>query len=223
MTGRRDDENLHQAGTDGPACPRVLVVDDDDSMRSALRRLFHGAGLRPEVYSNGVEFLEQANLQEPGCIVLDLQMPGMDGLAVQNALKQREVDLPLIFLTGSAAIRHAVEAMQAGAADFVEKPFENHDLLSRVGRAFLHYARERAAKALRQETQERFEKLSPRENEVLSLLVKGMTNKEIANMLGTSYRTVENQRSHIMQRMQADSLADLVRMYLQTYGQPGAR
>lgn len=183
-------------------------------MRAALRRVFAGGGYQVELYASGAELLEQGDLIQPGCILLDVQMPEMDGLAVQRALLERKVSLPLMFLTGSAAIRHAVEAMRHGAVDFVEKPFDNDDLLRRVGRALTAYLRTRQEIQSNNAIAERFKRLSPRETEVLALIAEGMTNKEVARTLGTSYRTVEIQRAHIMERMQADSLADLMRMYL---------
>lgn len=194
--------------------PRVLVVDDEASMRSALRRLFNSAGFRVELYESGTALLEAADLDQPGCLLLDVQMPGMDGLGVQRALLARRVALPMLFLTGSAAIRHAVEAMRAGAVDFVEKPFDNDDLLRRVERAFAECLRQHEAHRSELALAERFRKLTPRETEVLALIAAGLTNKEAARQLGTSYRTVEIQRARIMERMQAESLADLVRMYM---------
>lgn len=196
------------------ARPRVLVVDDEASMRSALRRLLGSAGFRVELYESGASFLETADLEQPGCILLDVQMPDMDGLGVQRELLARRVALPMLFLTGAAAIRHAVEAMRAGAVDFIEKPFDNDDLLRRIERAYTEYLRQQEAQQGERALVERFRKLSPRQTEVLALIAAGLTNKEAARQLGTSYRTVEIQRAHIMERMQADSLADLVRMYM---------
>lgn len=198
----------------GRVPPRVLVVDDESSMRSALRRLFSTAGFRVELYESGAALLESADLQQPGCLLLDVQMPDMDGISLQRALLDRQVALPMLFLTGSAAIRHAVEAMRAGATDFIEKPFDNDDLLRRIERAFGECLRQHELQQGERALIERFRKLSPREKEVLALIAAGMTNKEAAKTLGTSYRTVEIQRAHIMERMQADSLADLVRMYM---------
>jgi FixJ family two-component response regulator len=193
---------------------RVLVVDDEAPMRAALRRVFAGGGYAVELFESGPALLAAADLESPGCILLDIQMPEMDGLGVQKALLGRNVTLPLVFLTGSAAIRHAVEAMRCGAADFIEKPFDNDDLLLRVGRALDTYMREREANLSVLAIAERLQRLTPRETEVLALIAEGMTNKEVARELGTSYRTVEIQRAHIMERMQAASLADLMRMYL---------
>ena len=194
---------------------RVLIVDDDAHMRSALKRLFVLAGFDVELYESGQAFLQQADLSAPGCIILDLCMPGVDGLAVQAMLNQRQCLLPLIFLTGSAAVRNAVDAMRAGATDFLEKPFDNEDLLRRVAATMAGQARLSKAREAQAEVQQRLAKLTPREREVLNHISKGLTNKEAARALGTSHRTVEIQRTRIMEKTQASSLADLVRMSLQ--------
>lgn len=193
---------------------RILVVDDEPHMRSALQRVFTLAGYRVEVYESGSQLLQNADLQRSGCILLDMLMPGMNGLDVQRELIDRKCPLPLVFLTGSAEVRSAVAAMRAGATDFLEKPFDNADLLQRVGDALAAYQREQAMHEDAREIAERFKRLSPRETEVIGKVAAGLTNKEIARELGTSHRTVEIQRAHIMERMQADSLADLIRMYL---------
>ena len=195
--------------------PRVLIVDDEPNIRSALRRLFTNAGYDVELYESGIAFLELADLISPGCVILDLNMPGMDGLAVQAAMNQQQCHLPLIFLTGSAAIRNAVDAMHAGATDFLEKPFDNENLLRRVTVALAGQAVLRQARDANADVQQRLAKLTPREREVLSNIAKGLTNKEAARELGTSHRTVEIQRTRIMEKTQAASLADLVRMSLQ--------
>ena len=199
-------EKLHQ---------RVLIVDDDALMRSALKRLFILAGYDVELYESGQTFLQQADLSAPGCIILDLYMPGVDGLGVQAVLNQRQCQLPLIFITGSAAVRNAVDAMRAGATDFLEKQFDNDDLLRRVAAAMAGQARLSKARDAQAEVQQRLAKLTPREREVLNHINKGLTNKEAARALGTSHRTVEIQRTRIMEKTQAASLADLVRMSLQ--------
>jgi len=200
--------------------PRILIVDDDANMRSALKRVFVLAGYGVELYESGVAFLEQADLIRPGCIILDLQMPGVDGLAVQATLNQRQCHLPLIFLTGAAAVRNAVDAMRSGATDFLEKPFDNDDLLRRVAAAMAGQALLRQTRDAHAEVQQRLAKLTPREREVLSHIAKGLTNKEAARVLGTSHRTVEIQRTRIMEKTQANSLADLVRMALQDTAEP---
>ena len=193
---------------------RVLVVDDDANMRSALGRLFTYAKYDVELYESGTTFLELADLQAPGCVILDLTMPGIDGLEVQAALNKRQCHLPLIFLTGSAAIRNAVDAMRAGATDFLEKPFDNDNLLRRVEAALSDQAILRQTRDAHADVVQRLARLTPREREVLSHISNGLTNKEAARALGTSHRTVEIQRTRIMEKTQAASLADLVRMSL---------
>ena len=202
--------------------PVVMVVDDDPSMRAALRRLFASARLTCEHYASGAEFLAHARMDRPGCIVLDVGMPGMNGLEVQARLKQRHVDLPVIFLTGTAQIPIAVAAMREGAIDFVEKPFENADLVTRVSNVIERHRRERSGDVERREIRRRLQLLTPREREVLVLLVHGKTNKEIARALGASHRTIEVHRRNTMEKMGAPTLADLVRMCLIEASEPQA-
>jgi len=194
--------------------PVVFVVDDDASMRAALRRLFATAHLASEQFASGAEFLAQAQLERPGCIVLDVGMPGMNGLEVQSKLKQRHIDLPVIFLTGAAEIPIAVAAMREGAADFVEKPFDNDDLVARVRNVIEAHRREHPGEVARREVRRRLQLLTPREREVVEQLVLGKTNKEIARVLGASHRTIEIHRRNAMSKMGAPTLADLVRMRL---------
>lgn len=194
--------------------PVVVVVDDEPGMRSALMRLLHGHGLSTELYESGPAMLEQARLDRPGCLLLDVRMPEMDGLQVQAELNRRQVDLPTIFLTGAADVPVAVAAMRAGAADFIEKPFENDHLLARVQQVIERHAQQRAAQAERREISRRLATLTPRESEVMELVVTGLTSKEIARKLGASPRTIEIHRTHVMEKMEAATLADLVRMRL---------
>jgi FixJ family two-component response regulator len=194
--------------------PIVIVVDDDDSMRSALRRLLASARLTAELYASGTEFLAEARLDRPGCLLLDVGMPDMSGIEVQARLKQRSVTLPVIFLTGSSDIPIAVSAMREGAVDFIEKPFDNDDLLARVRKAIDRHAYSRQEDAERQNVLHRLNALTVREHSVLKLIVAGQTNKEIARSLGVSHRTIEIHRRHIMKKMAAPTLADLVRMSL---------
>jgi FixJ family two-component response regulator len=194
--------------------PVVLVVDDDASMRASLRRLLTVAGIAVELYPSGKEFLAEAKFDRPGCLLLDISMPAMSGLEVQASLNQRGVSLPVIFLTGSADIPIAVTAMREGAVDFVEKPFQNDDLLARVRQAIAHHHRHWKNEEERQVALQRLATLTPREHEVLELVVVGKTNKEIARVLGASHRTIEIHRVHLMEKMMAATLADLVRMRL---------
>lgn len=192
----------------------VFIVDDDDLMRAAIRRLLSSGGLPAETYASGVEFLSTAPLERGGCVVLDVRMPGMNGLEVQAALKQRRIDLPVIFLTGSSDIPIAVAAMREGATDFIEKPFENADLLGRVRQAVARHRHQRRELSQRDEVQRRLATLTARERSVMELVVAGQTNKEIARNLGASYRTIEIHRRHVMEKMNASTLADLVRLRL---------
>lgn len=197
------------------ARPVVLVVDDEAGMRSALMRLLTGHGLGVELYDSGPALLAQARLDRPGCLLLDVRMPDMDGLAVQAELNRRGVVLPTVFLTGAADVPVAVAAMRAGAADFIEKPFENELLLARVQQVIARHAQRMAELKEQLEIVRRMGSLTPREREVMGLVVTGLTSKEIARKLGASPRTIEIHRTKVMEKMQADTLADLVRMYLQ--------
>jgi len=194
--------------------PLVMVVDDDPSMRSALRRLFASAHLACDLYASGAEFLAQVRTDRPGCILLDVGMPGMSGLEVQAQLNQRRVDLPVLFLTGTAQIPIAVAAMREGAADFIEKPFDNEDLVARVRKVIQQHCRRQSGAPERREVRRRLQLLTPRERSVLDLIVQGKTNKEVARELGASHRTIEIHRSRVMEKMGAVSLAELVRMRL---------
>lgn len=202
--------------------PVVLVVDDNDGVRSALRRLLMASNLSVELYSSGAELLTKAKFDRPGCLVLDISMPGMSGLEVQTELKRRHVMLPIVFLTGTAEIPIAVAAMREGAVDFIEKPFENEDLVARVRRAIDIHEHERRNAAERATILACLETLTPREREVMELVVAGRTNKEIARLINTSHRTIEIHRSHLMEKMRAPSLAELVRMRLLVGAKPVA-
>jgi FixJ family two-component response regulator len=200
--------------------PVVFVVDDEAGIRSALRRLLKLAGLTVETYSSGPEFLEKAQLQSAGCVLLDMRMPQMSGLEVQARLNERRIALPVIFLTGAADVPMAVAAMRNGAQDFIEKPFDDQQLVARV-RQLLEQARNRVQRAEdRNLTIARLRTLTPREREVLDLVAAGGTAKEIARQLGTSHRTVEIHRAHLMQKLAASSLADLVRTQLLATAEP---
>lgn len=192
--------------------PVVFIVDDDDLIRSSVRRLLTNANLATELYASGAEFLAQARIERPSCLILDFKMPGMNGLEVQASLKQRRIELPVIFLTGSSDIPIAVAAMREGAADFVEKPFDNAYLLTRVRQAIERSSKWWQDSAERRGTLQRFDLLTARERSVFELVVVGKTNKEIARDLGASYRTIEIHRRRVMEKMAAPTLADLVRM-----------
>jgi two-component system response regulator FixJ len=204
----------HSAVSPQKSAPVVIIVDDEERMRSALRRLFFTEGIAVEVYESGTELLEKARFDRSGCLILDVKMPGMSGLEVQAVLNQRGVDMPTIFLTGASDVPIAVTAMRAGAADFLEKPFENEQLVARVRQAIERHQKQRIDTEERRELATRFASLTPRELEVLELVVTGQTSKEIARTLGASHRTIEIHRNHLMEKTGAESLADLIRMRL---------
>ena len=192
--------------------PTVFVVDDDAAMCRALRQLLESAGLRVETYADGPTFLAACGKHCAGCVVLDVAMPGMDGQEVQAALQEHGVQIPVVFLTGHADVPMAVRAMQAGAVDFVEKPVQGADLLDRVRRALALDEERRQTEAYAQEVRHRHDRLSAREREIMGLVVEGLSSKEIARRLELSPRTVEVHRSHVMYKMGAASLVDLVSM-----------
>lgn len=203
-----------QVSVNSKTLPIVLIVDDDDHMRSALRRLFFSEGLQVEMYASGRALLDEARFDRPGCLLLDVKMPGMNGLEVQAVLNERAVDIPTIFLTGASDVPIAVAAMRAGAVDFLEKPYENDQLVARVRQAIERHLVQRNDSAERAELSKRMASLTPREREVLELVVAGQTSKEIARVLGASHRTIEIHRNHLMEKTGAQSLADLVRIRL---------
>jgi len=220
MTEREPGTRVDAIAAD--AAPIVFVVDDEEHMGTALRRLFVSAGLPTEVYATGEAFLARSSHDVPGCLVLDVGMPGMGGLEVQARLHACAPDLPVVFLTGAAEVPVAVAAMRAGAADFVEKPFDNDDLLCRVRAAIERQAMQRGEARRRLEFERRLRTLTPREGEVLEWIVAGKTSKEIARTLGGSHRTIEIHRGRIMEKTAAQSLADLIRMSLTVGALPPA-
>ena len=194
--------------------PVVFVVDDDPAMRDSLRWLIESTGLRVETYADAQTFLRAIRPDVPGCLVLDVRIPGMSGLDLQAELARRGIGLPTIIVTGHAEVAMAVRAVKAGAIDFIEKPFSDQLLLDRVRQGLEMDRRERAARERRAEIMRRMGALSQREREVLELVVAGRANKEIAAALGLSTKTVEVHRAHVMEKMQASSVAELVRLTL---------
>jgi len=190
----------------------VFVVDDDASVRRSTERLVRPLGFGIQTFASAREFLDNARVERPACLVLDVQMPGLSGLDLQRELEQQGVEIPIIFLTGHGDIPMTVRAMKAGAVEFLTKPVKSRDLLVAIrgaierGRVSHRAQREVAAQ------RERYERLTPREREVLPLVVAGLLNKQIAGELATSERTVKFHRAHIMEKMEAGSLADLVRI-----------
>jgi two-component system, LuxR family, response regulator FixJ len=192
----------------------VFIVDDEEPMRNALQRLFRAEGLAAEAHASADDFLNAYKADRPGCLLLDLMMPGMTGLELQADLVQRGFRIPILFLTGAGEVATAVAAMKAGAIDFIEKPFDNAFLVERVRRALEYATGQQIADFGADEIRRRMALLTPREREVMQYVVAGNTSKTTARILGVSHRTVEIHRARIMEKMQAESLADLVRMAL---------
>ena len=194
----------------GPA-PRVFLVDDQPAILKALARLLASAGFAVAPYESGQAFLASGNAAAPGCLVLDLAMPEMDGMALQQALAGQGSVLPLIFLTGHGDIASGVRAMKHGAFDFLTKPVDGDQLVAAVRGALERNALVRTADAERDELRHRYESLTPREREVMALLVEGLLNKQVAAQLGTVEKTVKVHRARVMAKMQVRSLTALVR------------
>lgn len=195
--------------------PTIFVVDDDAAVRDALKLLLRSVGQAVETFGSGQEFIDAYGEDRAGCLVLDIRMPGMSGLELQQKLNERHSILPIIFITGHGDVPMAVEAMQAGAVDFIQKPFRDQDLIDRINQALEKDSNNRAALGERNDIRRRLETLTPREREVLDLVVHGKANKVIAGDLKLSQRTVEIHRARVMEKMQASSLAHLVRMVLE--------
>ena len=194
--------------------PTVFVVDDDNAVRNSLRLLLKSVGLASQPLGSAAEFLDTYRPSQPGCLVLDVRMPGMSGLELQRELNLRGATIPVIFITGHGDIPMAVEAMQQGAFDFLAKPFRDQELIDRVQRALAKDGTTRSALEERERIRERLESLTPREREVLSLMTQGKPNKIMAHELGVSQRTVEIHRARVMEKSGAGSLAQLVRMVM---------
>jgi len=192
----------------------VFIVDDDPAIRFAMQALMDSVNIEHEIFASGDEFLEGAAEQRPGCLVLDIRMPGLGGLELQEELIRRGSSLPIIFITGHGDVPMAVDAMQKGAVDFIQKPFRDQDLLDRVHEALKTDKERREEQQAHAEVAERLARLTNREREVFDLVVTGKPNKVIAYELGVSQRTVEIHRARVMEKMQARSLADLVKMHM---------
>ncbi len=191
--------------------PTIFIVDDDPSVRESTQLMLKSVGFDVKTFASAQDFLN-AKLQEGlGCLILDVRMPGISGLDLQEKLVSAESPLPVIFITGHGTVPMSVRAMKAGAVDFLQKPFEEQDLLDAINRAITQQREKKSKKDEEDKLQQRIKALTPREYEVFSLLVTGMANKEIAYKLGTSERTVKAHRAQIMEKMNAGSFADLVR------------
>ena len=190
----------------------VFVVDDDESMRQSLQNLIGSVGLRVETFASAPEFLRSKLTDVPGCLVLDVRLPGLSGLDLQKRMVEAGTEIPIIFMTGHGDIPMTVRAMKAGAVEFLTKPFRDQDLLDAIQQAL---ERDRSAREQRGKIEElrmRFDSLTPREREVMGLVVAGLLNKQIAGELGTSETTIKIHRHQVMEKMGAGSLAELVRM-----------
>jgi FixJ family two-component response regulator len=188
------------------------VIDDEITVGIALQRLLRSVGFAVQTFTSAQEFLNAELQDAPGCLMLDVCMPGMSGLEVQQRLAAAEICLPVIFLTGHADIEMTVRAMKAGAVEFLTKPFHEQELLDAIQAALQRHRMERKNRAAHSALRTRYDSLTPREREVFSLVTWGLLNKQIAADLGTSEKTIKVHRAHVMHKMDASSLADLVRM-----------
>lgn len=189
----------------------VYLVDDDEAIRHSASFMLRHAGYVVKTFPDGINFLDNVSDDQVGCILLDVRMPGMDGLAVQNALNHRGINMPVIILTGHGDVPVAVEAMKGGAIEFLEKPYEKQALISAIENAFSLLDNQSADDKRSREAKARLTELTPRERQVLECLVDGLTNKGIAQALSISPRTVEIHRAHMMEKLQADSLSNALR------------
>jgi RNA polymerase sigma factor (sigma-70 family) len=194
--------------------PRVHIVDDDEAMRDSLKWLLESRGLKVELYASAEAFLRSFNNSYCGCLVLDVRMPGMNGLDLYEQLQARASTLPVIFITGHGDVPMAVSALKKGAADFIEKPFNDQDMLSLIESCMTQDSAAAAKRAESASVTQRLDRLTQREREVLDLVVAGKLNKQIADELGISIKTVEVHRSRVMQKMGANSVAELVQLTL---------
>ncbi len=203
--------------------PVVFVVDDDPAMRDSLRWLLESVGLAVRTFATAREFLENYDPEVPGCLVLDVRMPGMSGLDLQQELLNSGMSVPTIVVTGHAEVPLAVRAVKAGALDFIEKPFGDQLLLDRVRQGIELDRERRAARRRWEEAAGRVSQLTVREREVMELVVSGKANREIAAELGLSPKTVEVHRAHVMEKMRVDSLAELIHLALLVKAGPEQR
>jgi FixJ family two-component response regulator len=190
----------------------VFIVDDDDGVRQSLKNLIGSVRLQVKVFASAQEFLRTKRPDVPGCLVLDVRLPGLSGLDLQKRMADAGIEIPIIFITGHGDIPMTVRAMKAGAVEFLTKPFRDQDLLDAIHQALERDRKTREERAKIEEVHSRYQSLTPREREVMALVVTGLLNKQIAGELGTSETTVKIHRHQVMEKMEAGSLADLVRM-----------
>ena len=203
------------AATREPAPPvsgKVFLVDDEPSVRRSLTRLLRVAGLEVASYASGEALLQEISGAGPACVVADLRMPGLTGLELQEELAQRGLKLPVLLISGHADVPSSVRAMKAGAVDFLEKPLSPEALLEAVQRALVRFSDEEAVRQEMRVIEARAERLTPREREVFALVASGLLNKQVGFELGTSEKTIKVHRARVMEKMEAGSIADLVRM-----------
>ena len=190
----------------------VFVVDDDAQTRDALKNLMRSVGLHVEVFASAQDFLRSKRPDVPACLVLDVRLRGLSGLDLQKRMAEAKIEVPIIFITGYGDIPMTVQAMKAGAVEFLTKPFRNQELLDAIQQALERDRTSRDQRAKNEELHTRYDSLTPREREVMTLVVAGLLNKQIAGELGTSETTVKNHRHQLMEKMGADSVAELVKM-----------
>ncbi len=214
MNNNLEEENSQQGEQQGV----VFIVDDDEALRDSLRWLLESVRLKVETHDSANSFLQSYYPGQSGCLLLDVRMPGMSGLELQEQLESRDVRLPVVIMTGHGDVAMAVRALKAGAMDFIEKPFDDELLLASIQRALLLDVEQRKSRATQAEILARLAQLTRREHQVMELVTIGKANKQIASELNVSAKTVEAHRAHVMEKMQANSLAELVRMSMLASG-----
>jgi two-component system response regulator FixJ len=192
------------------AVPLIYIVDDDDAVRDALGMLFRSIGLQYEAFASALDFLQRYDARRQSCLVADIRMPGLSGLELQQRLNEQRCEIPIIFITGHGDVPMAVTAMKSGAADFLQKPFRDQDLIDRIEKALARDGERRKGRAELDEIRARLELLTPRETEVMQRVARGQANKVIAMDLGVSQRTVELHRARVMKKLRLRSVAELV-------------
>ena len=204
----------HEVGSSpmATAKPIVFIVDDDAWVRESLETLIRDEGLQPETFASAQEFLDRPRVSTPSCLVLDISLPGLNGLELQKRVAAERTDMPIIFITGHGDIPMSVGAMKAGAVEFLTKPFNDEVLLAAIREALERSRLALAQEAEMQEIRERYASLTPRERDVMALVVSGLLNKQVAGDLGITESTVKAHRGQVMQKMKANSVADLVKM-----------
>ena len=190
--------------------PTVFIVDDDEVVRDTIAQLAETVDLKAKTFGSAQEFLDSYAPEEPGCVILDVRMPGMSGIKLQTKLREQNIHIPIIFITGHGDVPMAAQAFKNGAVDFIEKPFRNQDLIDQIQEALARDTRFRQKQAVQKSIRDKLVLLTQREREVLDLVMAGKANKVIACELGLSQRTVEVHRTGIMEKMQVDSLAELI-------------